>query len=69
MRKFDKFLKDNDAKRMRANRKALEEVKLREQKEAEKQQLMKECGLQQKKKEELQAWHEPLPRSSLASLG
>ena len=28
VRKFDKFLKDNDAKRMCANRKALEEVKL-----------------------------------------
>ena len=54
VRKFDKFLKDNDAKRMRANRKALEEVKLREQKETEKQQLVKELGVQQQKKEELQ---------------
>ena len=54
VRKFDKFLKDNDAKRMRANRKALEEVKLREQKEIEKLQLAKELAHQQLKKQELQ---------------
>ena len=36
VRKFDKFLKDNDAKRVRASRKAAEEEKLREQKEIEK---------------------------------
>ena len=36
VRKFEKFLKENDAKRVRANRKAQEEIKLREQKQAEK---------------------------------
>eukprot|EP00002_Diphylleia_rotans_P034398 TRINITY_DN7380_c0_g1_i1.p1 TRINITY_DN7380_c0_g1~~TRINITY_DN7380_c0_g1_i1.p1 ORF type:complete len:328 (+),score=100.08 TRINITY_DN7380_c0_g1_i1:57-1040(+) len=33
--KFDKFLKDNDAKRSRANKRAADEIKLREQKESE----------------------------------
>eukprot|EP00741_Cyanophora_paradoxa_P008900 tig00001408_g8616.t1 len=33
--KFEKFLKENDAKRMRAHRKAAEEIKLREAKELE----------------------------------
>jgi hypothetical protein len=33
--KFEKFLKDNDAKRLRAHRKALEEIKQREMKEKE----------------------------------
>lgn len=33
--KFDKFLRENDAKRARANKKASEEIKLREQREQE----------------------------------
>ncbi|KAJ3061895.1 hypothetical protein HDU98_002218 [Podochytrium sp. JEL0797] len=37
--KFEKFLKENDAKRQRANMKAMSERKLREQKEQENQQL------------------------------
>lgn len=41
MRKFDKFLKENDAKRVRANRKAQDEIKLREQKELERQVCVK----------------------------
>ena len=36
VRKFDKFLKDNDAKRVRADRKVQEERKARDQKENEK---------------------------------
>ncbi len=40
VRKFDKFLKDNDAKRVRADRKVQEERKAAEQKEREKQELM-----------------------------
>jgi len=40
VRKFDKFLKDNDAKRVRADRKVQEEKKAAEQKEREKQELM-----------------------------
>lgn len=40
MRKFDKFLKDNDAKRVRADRKVQEEKKARDQKETEKLELL-----------------------------
>jgi len=40
VRKFDKFLKDNDAKRVRADRKVQEERKAAEQKEREKQELL-----------------------------
>ena len=40
VRKFDKFLKENDAKRVRANRKAMEEVKLRDQKDRDLQELL-----------------------------
>eukprot|EP00966_Prymnesium_polylepis_P142825 3297789-Prymnesium_polylepis.1 len=54
VRKFDKFLKDNDAKRVRASRKAAEEEKLREQKEIEKLELMKQLDKQLEKKNELQ---------------
>ena len=36
--KFEKFLKDNDAKRLRAHRKALDEIKQREEKAAARQQ-------------------------------
>jgi len=39
VRKFDKFLKDNDAKRVRADRKVQEEKKSREQKENERLEL------------------------------
>ena len=69
VRKFDKFLKDNDAKRMRANRKALEEVKLREQKEIEKLQLAKELAHQQLKKQELQVELTAAPHASRRHLG
>jgi len=54
VRKFDKFLKDNDAKRVRANRKAQEEVKLREQKEAERQLLAQELEKQRQKRFQMQ---------------
>ena len=40
VRKFDKFIKENDTKRMRANKRASEEVKLRDKKEVERQQLI-----------------------------
>jgi chromosome segregation ATPase len=40
VQKFDKFLKDNDAKRVRADRKVQEERKAAEQKEREKQELI-----------------------------
>merc|ERR1719440_2183335 len=53
VRKFDKFLKDNDAKRVRANRKAEEEVKLRKQKEREKEELTRQLVLQEEQKNEL----------------
>lgn len=53
VRKFDKFLKDNDAKRVRASRKAAEEEKLREQKEVEKLELMKLLEEQLRKKNAL----------------
>ena len=54
VRKFEKFLKENDAKRIRANRKALEEIKLKELKESEKQKMTKELEVQEKKRNELQ---------------
>ena len=53
--KFDKFLHDNDAKRVRANRKAIEEVKLREIKEIERLALVAELKRQQARKDELLA--------------
>ncbi|KAL3911044.1 MAG: hypothetical protein SGPRY_008843, partial [Prymnesium sp.] len=53
VRKFDKFLKDNDAKRVRASRKAAEEEKQQEQKELEKTELMKQLEKQLLKKQEL----------------
>jgi len=53
VRKFDKFLKDNDAKRVRANRKAFEEIKVREAKESEKLLLAEELKKQLSKKKEL----------------
>ncbi|KAJ3387123.1 hypothetical protein HDU84_001032 [Entophlyctis sp. JEL0112] len=47
--KFEKFLKENDAKRQRANLKAMSEKKLKEQKEAEYQQLLQlQAQLQEK---------------------
>lgn len=42
--RFEKFLKDNDAKRLRAHRKALDEIKQREEKEAEIETLQKELS-------------------------
>jgi chromosome segregation ATPase len=39
LEKFDKFLKENDAKKIRAIKKAVEERKIREQKEGEIQKL------------------------------
>ena len=54
--KFEKFLKDNDAKRLRAHRKALDEIKQREEKEAEIEQLNQELSdlrKMQKMREEL----------------
>ena len=39
---FDKFLKDNDAKRVRADRKVQEERRARDQKEHEKLHLLDE---------------------------
>lgn len=54
VRKFEKFLKENDAKRIRANRKAVEEIKLKELKESEKQERTKELEVQEKKRNELQ---------------
>ena len=54
VRKFDKFLKDNDAKRVRANHKAIEENRAREQKDLEKVELLKQLEKQLEKKNELQ---------------
>ena len=54
VRKFEKFLKENDAKRVRANRKATEEIKLRGQKEEERLRLAEEVGRIEKKRNELQ---------------
>ena len=54
VRKFEKFLKENDAKRIRANRKVAEEIKLKELKEGEKQKMTKELEVQEKKRNELQ---------------
>ena len=44
VRKFEKFLRENDAKKSRANRKTAEEIKSREQKEQERLQLEKELA-------------------------
>ncbi|KAJ3221289.1 Cilia- and flagella-associated protein 73 [Clydaea vesicula] len=53
--KFDKFLKENDAKRTRALKKSLEERKLREQKEGEVNNLRENfTNLTQKKEHQLQ---------------
>lgn len=54
VRKFEKFLKENDAKRVRANRKAQEEIKLREQKQAEKLAMTEQLDEQEKKRNQLQ---------------
>ena len=54
VRKFDKFLKENDAKRVRANRKAMEEVKLRDQKDRDLQELLVQLQRQQEQKVLLQ---------------
>lgn len=54
VRKFDKFLKDNDAKRVRALRKAGEENRAREQKDLEKIELMKQYEKKVEEKNTLQ---------------
>ena len=54
VRKFEKFLKENDAKRVRANRKAQEEIKLREQKQAEKLAMTEQLDEQEQKRNQLQ---------------
>ena len=54
VRKFEKFLKENDAKRVRANRKAQEEIKLREQKQAEKVVMTEQLEEQEQKRNQLQ---------------
>ena len=54
VRKFEKFLKENDAKRIRANRKAQEEIKLQELKNAEKLKMTELLAVQEKKRNELQ---------------
>ena len=54
VRKFDKFLKDNDAKRVRADRKVQDEKKALHQKEQEKQNLLKELATQSEKRSELE---------------
>ena len=53
VRKFDKFLKDNDAKRVRADRKVQEEKKARDQKENERLEQMEQKRLQDEKRAEL----------------
>lgn len=55
MGKFDKFLHENDAKRVRANRKSVDEVRTREAKEVERRALVVEQARQQAKKDELLA--------------
>ncbi|KAI8809112.1 hypothetical protein BJ742DRAFT_250655 [Cladochytrium replicatum] len=52
--KFEKFLKENDAKRQRANLKAQSERRLREQKEQEHLQLQKQLQAEQLKSENIQ---------------
>ncbi|KAJ3138758.1 Cilia- and flagella-associated protein 73 [Physocladia obscura] len=49
--KFDKFLKENDAKRNRATKKAIDERKARDQKEGEIQDLKKQMVSQSVKKD------------------
>lgn len=51
--KFEKFLKENDAKRQRANAKAISEKKLKEQKEAEATSLQKQLQVEQLKSQEV----------------
>jgi len=53
VRKFDKFLKDNDAKRVRADRKVQEERKAAELKEREKQELMDVLSREDEKRQQL----------------
>ena len=53
MRKFDKFLKDNDAKRVRADRKVQEEKKASVQKETEKNDQQKLLNEQMEKRAQL----------------
>ena len=55
VRKFDKFLKDNDAKRVRADRKVQEEKKARDQKEMERLDLLEQKRLHDEKRAELKA--------------
>ena len=50
VRKFDKFLKDNDAKRVRADRKVQEEKKASVQKENEKHELQQILNEQNEKR-------------------
>jgi hypothetical protein len=53
VRKFDKFLKDNDAKRVRADRKVQEERRARDQKEHEKLHLLQEFSIFTEKRTQL----------------
>jgi hypothetical protein len=53
VRKFDKFLKDNDAKRVRADRKVQEEKKASVQKENEKHELQQILNEQNEKRAQL----------------
>lgn len=55
VQKFDKFLKDNDAKRVRADRKVQEERKAAEQKEREKQELIQFLHREEQKRLALKA--------------
>lgn len=55
VQKFDKFLKDNDAKRVRADRKVQEERKAAEQKEREKQELIQFLQREEQKRQALKA--------------
>uniref|UniRef100_A0A6V2NA19 DUF4200 domain-containing protein n=1 Tax=Emiliania huxleyi TaxID=2903 RepID=A0A6V2NA19_EMIHU len=55
VRKFDKFLKENDAKRARALRKAGEEAKIREAREAERVALEAELLRQRAAQGEIEA--------------
>lgn len=54
MLKFEKFLKENDAKRQRANLKAQTERKLREQKEIELSVLQRQLENEHTKSEKIQ---------------
>jgi len=53
VRKFDKFLKDNDAKRVRADRKVQEEKKSREQKESERLKLFEDARATDERRQQL----------------